>query len=108
MTRYTSSRSLGTVRHGWSLFKNRRTMWQMVREVVNGKYRMSLLTNVVLVLGLAYVVIPFDLIPDWIPVIGWIDDAVVIFLLIKRLNNETMRYIRYKAMERKQPDTVRV
>ncbi len=104
MGRYTSARSLNTVRHGWSLFKNKRTMWQMVREALSGKYRMSFFTTIVLILGVIYVVSPFDLIPDWIPVIGWMDDGVVIYLVIKRLNLETMRYIRAKAMDRKQVD----
>ncbi len=77
-------------------------MWQMVREALSGKYRMSFFTTIVLILGAVYVVSPFDLIPDWIPVVGWIDDGVVIYLVIKRLNLETMRYIRSKAMDRKQ------
>jgi len=76
----------------------------MVREALSGKYRMSFFTTVVLILGVVYVVSPFDLIPDWIPVIGWIDDGVVIYLVIKRLNLETLRYIRSKAMDRKQVD----
>ncbi len=80
-------------------------MWQMVREALSGKYRMSLFTILALIFGVAYVIFPFDLIPDWIPVIGWIDDGVVIYLVIRRLNTETMRYIRHKAMERKHMDT---
>jgi uncharacterized membrane protein YkvA (DUF1232 family) len=31
----------------------------------------------VLVLALLYIVSPVDLVPDPIPVVGWIDDAVV-------------------------------
>ncbi len=33
-------------------------------------------------LALAYIVSPLDLIPDWIPVIGWLDDLVVVPLLL--------------------------
>jgi uncharacterized membrane protein YkvA (DUF1232 family) len=73
----------------------------MIREALSGKYRMSLMTNLALVFGLAYVIFPFDLIPDWIPVIGLIDDGFVVFLVIKRLNTETLRYSRLKAMGRK-------
>lgn len=76
-------------------------MWQMIREVVKGHYRMSFLTIAVLLLSLAYVVFPFDLIPDHILIFGWTDDMVVLYLSIRRLAAETQRYSRWKAMERK-------
>ena len=30
----------------------------------------------------AYLLSPIDLIPDFIPVLGWVDDAVVVWLLV--------------------------
>ena len=38
-----------------------------------------------LVAGLAYVISPIDLIPDNIPVAGWIDDLIVIVMAINKL-----------------------
>jgi uncharacterized membrane protein YkvA (DUF1232 family) len=73
----------------------------MIREVLSGQYRMSGLTLMVTILAIAYIVFPFDLIPDFIPVLGWIDDGVVLYLLLRRLVTETQRFNRYKAMERK-------
>ena len=93
-----------TIRHGWHLLRNRRTLWQMIREVLKGQYHMSWLTNVIAILAIAYVIFPFDLIPDFIPVVGWIDDALVIYLLLLRLVKETQRYSRFKAMERRSAD----
>ncbi|MBS1783684.1 MAG: DUF1232 domain-containing protein [Bacteroidetes bacterium] len=71
----------------------------MLQAVWHGKYSMSLLTKILLVLGIAYIILPFDF--DWIPILGWLDDALVFFLLLKRLQFETHRYVRHKAMERK-------
>lgn len=71
----------------------------MLKEVWKGQYRMSLLTNLIIVLGILYVIIPYDF--DWVPIVGWIDDGLVIFFVIKRLQKETQRFNRYKAMERK-------
>ena len=73
----------------------------MIREVFNGHYRMSFFTNALTILAIAYIVFPFDLVPDYIPVLGWIDDGAVLYLLILRLEKETHRYNRFKAMERK-------
>ncbi len=101
MPKITSARPAQNIRHGWHLFRNRKTLWQMIREVLSGRYKMSLFTNIVVILSLLYNVFPFDLIPDTIPVLGWIDDGIVLFLLIKRLQKETLRYMRFKAMERR-------
>ena len=76
-------------------------MWQMIGDAFHGRYRMSWLTILIAIVCIAYIVFPFDLIPDYIPVVGWIDDAVVFYLLLWRLVKETQRYNRVKALERK-------
>lgn len=73
----------------------------MLRAALNGSYRMSFLTTVVMIVSLIYIISPIDIIPDFILFFGWIDDGVVFYLLLKRLNTETQRYIRFKVMERK-------
>jgi len=75
----------------------------MIRETLKGAYKMSFHTIAVTVLALGYIIFPSDLIPDFIPVVGWIDDGLVFYLLLRRLVNETQRYSRFKAMERKTP-----
>ena len=39
----------------------------------------------VLLLGVAYLAMPIDLIPDFLPVIGQIDDAIVLALMLRYL-----------------------
>ncbi len=101
MSRYTVVRPVQNVKHGWHLLRNRKTLWQMIRETLRGTYKMSVLTIGATLLALAYVIFPFDIIPDFIPVVGWMDDGFVIYLLLRRLVKETQRYSRFKAMERK-------
>lgn len=91
--------TINNAKTGWQLLRNRKTLWCMIKQAWKGSYRMSFLTSLVIVLGIAYVFIPLDF--DWIPVLGWLDDGFVIFLVIKRLQAETQRFIRHKAMERK-------
>lgn len=92
-------RSTKNVKEGFQLFRNRKTLSCMLKAVWRGEYRMSLLTNLLIVFGILYVIIPLDF--DWIPIAGWVDDGLVIFFVIKRLQKETQRFNRYKAMERK-------
>ncbi|MCB0699426.1 MAG: DUF1232 domain-containing protein [Chitinophagales bacterium] len=87
------------VREGAQLFRNRKTLWCMLKEIRMGNYKMSFLTTLIVVLGLLYVVTPFDF--DWIPIVGWIDDGLVLYFIFKRLQFETKRFNRHKAMERR-------
>lgn len=90
-----------SIKHAADLFQNRRTLWQMLKDVLNGSYKMSFATNIAVLLSVLYVLFPFDLVTDLLPILGWTDDGFVIFLLIKRLQKETQRYNRHKAMTRK-------
>lgn len=42
-------------------------------------------TKVLLVVATGYLAFPFDLIPDFIPVIGYLDDAVVMAWTLRRI-----------------------
>ncbi|HYD20342.1 MAG TPA: YkvA family protein [Flavipsychrobacter sp.] len=101
MSRVIPTREMKTMRHATHLFSNRRTLWQMLRAVFTGNYRMSMLTTAIVILCLAYIISPVDIIPDVFLLFGWIDDGFIFYLLLKRLNVETKNYIRFKVMERK-------
>jgi uncharacterized membrane protein YkvA (DUF1232 family) len=101
MRKIVPLRPVQNVRHGWFIFRNRRALMQMFRETLTGHYHMSFFTLAAVVLSIAYIIFPLDIVPDFIPVLGWIDDGLMIFLLLKRLTKETQRYNRFKAMERK-------
>jgi uncharacterized membrane protein YkvA (DUF1232 family) len=108
MSRITPARSVKNLRHAFGLFQNRKTMWQMLRDAFKGRYRMSFLTGLVIVISLVYILFPFDVIPDFIPVLGWIDDGIIFYLLVKVLNKETQRYIRHKVMERRGGEKIKI
>ncbi len=39
----------------------------------------------IIILSILYIVSPIDLIPDFIPILGWIDDGVILSLLASEL-----------------------
>jgi len=73
----------------------------MIREVLKGSYRMSFVTTIVVLFSIVYIIFPFDLIPDYIPVLGWIDDGLIFYLMLRTLVKETQRYNRFKASSRR-------
>jgi uncharacterized membrane protein YkvA (DUF1232 family) len=67
-------------------------MVRVVRDYQRGEYRdMSTPKLLIIIAAIIYFVSPFDVIPDWIPVLGHIDDAFVIALALKsvRLDLDT-------------------
>ena len=75
-------------------------VFSMLKDYVSGKYtKVPWRTIAVLVGSLAYVLAPIDLIPDFIPVIGWSDDCLA---LAGALAFAKMDLEEYKAWKAKQ------
>jgi len=64
-------------------------LWQMLKHAkdVFVSPITPLPVKVVLALGLLYAVSPYDLIPEWVPVLGVMDDLALAALLIAWANS---------------------
>ncbi len=80
------------------LFDNIRTAYDMVSDSVTGKYKgVAKSTLALLAGGLAYLALPLDLVPDFIPVAGWVDDAAVLAWIFKRCADEFQKYKAFQS-----------
>lgn len=59
----------------------------------NTKYRW-----LIVLATLAYLIIPFDIAPDFIPVIGWIDDGIVATLLVTELSQLLLEFLKGRTI----------
>lgn len=80
------------IKEAYNLVKNRKTMTAMLKEVWKGSFKMNFYTYALAVLAIVYTISPIDLLPDFIPVIGWVDDGILLFLLLQQLKKELDRY----------------
>lgn len=48
--------------------------------------------------ALAYVVLPTDVVPDFIPLMGWVDDALVLKLVMDSAKGEINRFRQFKML----------
>lgn len=74
-----------------------KSMFGLIRDYWNGNYRRVPWKTIAAVAGaLLYVLMPFDLIPDFIPVAGFLDDAGVIAACLALVSDDLVEYEKWK------------
>ena len=80
-----------------SVFANVPTMFRLVNSYLKDEYTDIPQTKLLLIVSaLSYLVAPIDLIPDFIPVIGLLDDMAVIAACTKATRKELEKYLRWR------------
>lgn len=73
-------------------------MFSLINDYRTGSYREIPWKSIAAITGaLLYVLNPFDLVPDFIPVIGMLDDASVLALCLKMVSDDLQKYLQWKS-----------
>ncbi len=84
------------------VFDQLKLLFSIVKDYVSGAYREIPYGSIVAILaGILYFLSPIDLIPDFIPVVGYIDDVFIIGLVIKQVYGDLEKYERWKNAQKK-------
>jgi uncharacterized membrane protein YkvA (DUF1232 family) len=79
------------------LFEDLRLLFLLIRDYSKGRYRdVSPISAVVFILAVAYVLVPTDLIGDFIPGLGQLDDAALFLGCLYFLEKDLYRYRDWK------------
>jgi len=73
-----------------------------LRDVASGRYRLPWKTVAALTTALAYFLMPVDLVPDFIPFSGFIDDAAVFAMVFGAAEADLRRYCDWKGLDPKE------
>ncbi len=77
-------------------------LYQVIKDWVNGQYEMPWYAVGAIATALLYVISPIDFIPDFIPVVGYLDDIFVVVLCIKLVQTELKKYCDAKGIDKAQ------
>jgi uncharacterized membrane protein YkvA (DUF1232 family) len=75
-----------------------RLLWLVLRDTVQGNYRLPWKGIAALAAAALYVLSPIDLIPDFLGPIGFTDDALVVALTWGLLKRELVQYCAWKGL----------
>ena len=70
---------------------------QMIKDYSTKKYeKIPMGSLIAIVSALAYVVLPFDLIADYIPAVGYLDDAAIIAACLALVESDVKDYLKWR------------
>jgi uncharacterized membrane protein YkvA (DUF1232 family) len=78
------------------ILENLKDLYSVFVDSIKGKYHLHPLNLGIIGGGLLYFIIPMDLIPDFLPVIGLLDDFAVLSTIINSLQGELAAYRHWK------------
>ena len=79
--------------------ENFKVLWSLLKDYYNGTYR-NVPWKFIAAIGfaVAYLISPIDVIPDFIPLVGFVDDAAVFGLVVKSFMSEIEEYKTWKKI----------
>lgn len=82
-----------------------KVMWALIQDYWNGDYK-NVPWKLIAAIGfaVAYLISPIDVIPDFIPILGFVDDAAVFALTLAAFQSEIDTYKEWKAQQKKKED----
>lgn len=83
-------------------FETFKVLWALLQDYWNGDYK-DVPWKLIAAIGfaVAYLVSPIDVIPDFIPIAGFVDDAAVFALTLAAFQSEVDAYKEWKAKQSK-------
>jgi uncharacterized membrane protein YkvA (DUF1232 family) len=76
-----------------SVWEDLQTLLRLVGAWKNQQYQTPWRSIIIAISGIIYFVNPFDIVPDFIPGAGFLDDATVIGFVLKSIKEDIEQYI---------------
>ena len=89
------------------LIRDFKLLFSLIGDYWKGDYRdVSVWSIIIFFLVVVYILCPIDILPDVIPVIGQVDDAMVLLVCLYFLEKDLYKYKEWKERNPKEEDQV--
>ena len=78
------------------VLENVRELYALFKDTIKGNYKLHPANVAMIGGGLLYFLLPVDLIPDFIPLVGYLDDLAVLTTIMNSLKGEINEYKAWK------------
>ncbi|MEM9896059.1 MAG: YkvA family protein [Bacteroidota bacterium] len=97
----TKLKSTATNSEEWKELRSKiMILKRMVEVQLSGEYRAFPVSSMLLVVfALIYFITPTDIVTDFIPALGFTDDASVAYLIIRKLDKDIRRFLSWSGEE---------
>jgi uncharacterized membrane protein YkvA (DUF1232 family) len=110
MLRYTKGKDFGKIlneKEFWDkvekaapvfkrIIRDLKDLYMLFVDSIKGRYKLHPAITGIIGGGLLYFIVPLDLIPDYIPLFGLLDDFAVLSAIINSLQDELAEYRKFK------------
>jgi len=80
------------------LWENLKTVFRLLQAYFSKQYTTIPWGTIVLLVGaVIYFVSPLDLMPDWFPLAGFIDDAAVLVFVLRQINADLQHFLAWET-----------
>ena len=81
----------------WKNFKSKvNILVKMIQSHISGKYPAFSSSSILLIIfALIYFITPLDAIPDFVPALGFTDDASVLFFIYQKLDKDIDKFLKW-------------
>jgi len=86
----------GALKH---ILNDVKDLYNLSKDAIRGNYKLHPVNMGVIAGGLLYFIIPTDLIPDFIPFVGLVDDIALLTTIIKSMQGELQKYRSWKTQD---------
>lgn len=76
------------------------TLFRMLKSAKRGEYKMNKFNIIIAILTFIYVFSPLDFIPDWLPLLGIVDDISLLMIVFSKLMKEADKFLLWEQNQK--------